>query len=118
MRNVDIRENFIKNFSGNKGRAHGEKLFLEISERDSKFKKLLDIPCPAEYSWIFKHFMQIWQQCEYDMGGGIIFTYKTVNDYVECMKVPFTVEDKKCLFRMKGWALETIAELKDKNKEL
>lgn len=49
--------------------------------------------------------------------GNVIFTFRTINEYVECMKVPLTVEDKKLLFKMKGWANETISELKeDKEK--
>lgn len=59
--------------------------------------------------------MQIWQGCEYDMMGNIIFTFRTVNDYVECMKAPLSVEDKKMLFKMKAWAVNTISELKDKD---
>lgn len=60
--------------------------------------------------------MQIWQNAEYDMMGNVIFTYRTINDYVECMKVPLSIEDKKELFKMKGWALAAISELK-KNEE-
>lgn len=113
MRNVDTRENFIRQFGG-KDRKKGEERFFQLGEQDEKWKRLREIPCPAEYSWIFKHFMQIWQNAEYDMAGNVIFTYRTVNDYVECMKVPLTVEDKRCLFRMKGWAQSAIAELKEK----
>jgi hypothetical protein len=61
--------------------------------------------------------MLIWQNCEYDFGGNVVFTFRTVNEYVECMKVPFTVEDKRLLFKMKQWALETISEFKQKDKE-
>lgn len=88
-----------------------------MGERDEKFKKLRDIPPPPQYEWIFRQFLQIWQNCEYDMNGNVIFTFRTINEYVECMKVPLTVEDKKCLFRMKQWALSAIAELKDSDKE-
>ena len=106
VRNCEIRDKFIE--------TRGKKAFLAVGERDPKWKKLRDIPIPKKYAWIFKHFMQIWQGCEYDMMGNVIFTFRTVNDYVECYKVPLTVEDKKCLFRMKAWALNTIAELKEK----
>lgn len=112
VRNVDIREKFI-NQQGGGDRSKGEKKFFSIGERDEKWKKLRDIPCPAEFSWIFKHFLQIWRNCEYDMAGNVIFTYRTVNDYVECMKVPLTVQDKKYLFDMKFWALNAISELKE-----
>lgn len=59
--------------------------------------------------------MQIWQHCEYDMAGNIIFTYRTINDYVECMKVPLSVEDKNELLKMKTWALSVISDLKEKD---
>lgn len=116
IRNVDIREKFIKQQGGG-DRKKGERIFLSIGEKDEKWKKLRDIPCPAEYSWIFKHFLQIWQNCEYDESGNVIFTYRTINDYVECMKVPLSVEDKKRLFRMKFWALGVIGEFKKKDEE-
>lgn len=86
----------------------------KLAETDEHYKKLLNIKIPLEYSWIWKHFLLIWKQCEYDFAGNIIFTYRTVNDYVECMKVPLTVDDKKCLFNMKAWALETISEVRKK----
>ena len=109
MRNVDKRDDFIKKF--------GKEKFLETCKKDPKFEQLQDIPCPPECSWIFKHFMQIWQGCEYDMMGNIIFTFRTVNDYVECMKVPLSVEDKKLIFKMKAWAVNTISEMKDKEEQ-
>lgn len=114
-RNVDIRENFIKRYGKDKKR--GEEEFFKLGEQDEKWKKLREIPCPPEYSWIYRHFMQIWQHAEYDMCGNVIFTYRTINDYVECFKVPLTVEDKKMLFKMKGWAMGVISELKEKDKE-
>ena len=115
MRNVDKREEFIELKSGpKKDRKKGEEAFFKMGEIDKKWKKLREIPIPPEYSWIFKHFMQIWQGCEYDMAGNIVFTFHTVNDYVECYKVPLTVEDKKMLFKMKAWAVNTISEMKEK----
>lgn len=116
VRNVDVREKFIKS-TGGKDYKKGYKKFYELGEHDEKWKKLREIPCPPEYSWIFRHFMLIWQNAEYDMAGNVIFTYRTINEYVECMKVPLTIEDKKMLFKMKGWALEAISELKEKDKE-
>lgn len=113
---MDTREEFIERRSGpKKDRKKGEKAFFEMGERDEKWKKLRDIPIPPEYKWIFRHFMEIWRGCEYDFGGNIVFTFRTINDYVECMKVPLTVEDKRCLFKMKAWACNTIAEMKEKN---
>lgn len=55
----------------------------------------------------------IWNQCEYDFNGNPIFSYRTVNEYVECMKVPLSVLDKKMLFTIKNWALETYYEVKN-----
>lgn len=89
---------------------------MKLCEFDEDKKKLLDIPIPEQYQWIWKHFLNIWRESEYDMMGNVIFTYRTVNDYVECMKVPLSVDDKKCLFKMKNWALETIHEVKDKKE--
>lgn len=89
---------------------------MKLGELDEKYKKLQDIPIPDKYQWIWKHFLLIWKECEYDMVGNIIFTYRTVNDYVECMKVPLTVDDKKCLFKMKDWALEIVHEVRDKKE--
>jgi len=108
VRNVDKREDFVKKF--------GKKRFLEVCKKDPTFKKLQEIPCPPEYSWIFNHFMTIWQNAEYDMMGNVIFTYRTINDYVECMKVPLTVMDKKELFKMKTWAMNAISELKEEKE--
>ena len=116
MRNVDKREDFIKKFGG-KDRKLGEQKFLEVCKLDPNFERLKDIPCPPEYSWIFRQFLQIWQGCEHDMMGNVIFTFRTVNEYVECMKVPLTVEDKRCIFKMKAWALNTIAEMKDNEEK-
>lgn len=109
MRNVEKREKFIKSF--------GEAKFLETCKKDPNFERLKEVPCPPEYAWIFKHFKQIWQNCEHDMMGNIIFTFRTINEYVECFKVPFTVEDKKELFKMKVWAQATISSLEEEKKQ-
>lgn len=50
------------------------------------------------------------------MMGNTIFTFRTINDYVECMKVPLEVEDKKMLLKMKAWAQNTISEMQDKDE--
>lgn len=99
-------------YKKNKKKALEE--FDKLCKQDKDKEKLKDIPIPSEYEWIWKHFLNIWYQCEYDMVGNVIFTYRTVNDYVECMKVPLTVLDKKCLFKMKSWAIEAVSEVKDK----
>lgn len=88
--------------------------FDRLCAMDESKAKLKDIPIPKQYSWIWRHFLSIWYQCEHDMMGNIIFTYRTVNDYVECMKVPLTVLDKKYLFKMKEWAIESVSEVRDK----
>ena len=116
VRNCEIRDKFIKQHSGVNGKdvKKGEKAFFAMGEKSEYWKQLRDIPIPPEYEWIFKHFMQIWQGCEYDFSGNVIFTFRTINEYMECYKVPLTVEDKKCLFKMKAWAMNTIAQLRDK----
>jgi hypothetical protein len=88
---------------------------LEVCKKDKNFEKLKDIPPPPEYRWIFKHFMQIWENAEHDMMGNVIFTFRTINEYEQCFKVPFTVEDKKELLKMKFWAIAEIAKLKEQN---
>jgi hypothetical protein len=60
--------------------------------------------------------MQIWENAERDMMGNVVFTFRTINEYAECFEVPFTVQDKKELFKMKSWALEVIAELDKEEK--
>lgn len=59
--------------------------------------------------------MQIWENAEHDMMGNIIFTFRTINEYEQCFKVPFTVEDKRELLKMKFWAMGVISELKEQN---
>lgn len=122
-KNIDIRKRILKSMGydedikktwKNKKSALAE--FDRLCAMDSSKEKLKDIPIPTRYFWIWKHFLNIWYQCEYDISGNVIFTYRTVNDYVECMKVPLTVLDKKCLFKMKEWALEIIQEVRDKEK--
>lgn len=50
------------------------------------------------------------------MFGNPVITFRTLNDYVECMKVPLSVEDKRCILKMKAWACNAIAKLKE-NKD-
>ena len=52
------------------------------------------------------------------MSGNVIFTYRTIMDYEECMKVPFRVCDKELLMKIKAWACNQIAEMREeKNNE-
>lgn len=44
------------------------------------------------------------------MSGQRMFTFRTLNEYIQCMKVPLTVAEKKLLLNMKHWADEVIAE--------
>lgn len=85
---------------------------MKVAEKSENFNKLKDIPIPNRFTWIWKHFLIIWNNCEYDINGNPIFSFRLVNDYVECMKVPLTVSDKKLLFKIKNWALETYYEIR------
>jgi hypothetical protein len=107
-RHFEEREKFIKQM--------GKDKFDSLAETSEKFARLKDLPFPTRYSWIWGHFLAIWGQCETDMMGNRIFTYGTINDYVECMKVPLSVFDKRILLKMKLWANEQIYEMKEKDK--
>lgn len=87
-----------------------------MGKLDKKYEKLQDIPIPSQYRWIWKHFLNIWYECEHDFNGNIIFNYRTINDYVECMQVPLNVLDKKLLLKMKHWANEVVYDLRDKKE--
>ena len=104
LRNADARDKFIN--------QHGMEKFLKNCEIDEKWRNLQDIPIPARFEWLFKHFLNIWQGCEWSFGGSIIFTFQTIKDYQECMHVPFRVYDKKLLMKMKAWACNQIADMK------
>lgn len=117
VRNITQREDFIKTKGGVDKDGNvidyqkGYEAFMLISEVDKKWNKLRDIPIPEEYSWIWGHFLNIWNGCTYDFNGNVIFTFQTINEYVQCMKVPLSVEDKKELFRIRTWAVNVISEL-------
>lgn len=55
----------------------------------------------------------IWQNCEHDINGNAVLTFRTLNEYVECMKVPLSINDKKMILKIKHWAMNAIAELKE-----
>lgn len=118
VRNYETRERIIKAKGGDTSdpvaykKAYDE--FIEMGKLDEKYEKLRDIPIPTEYSWIWEHFLNIWRGCEYDFNGNPKFTFQTLNDYVECMKVPLSVEDKKELLKIKAWAMNAISELEEK----
>lgn len=69
------------------------------------------------YEYVWGHFIAIWQQCTFDFGGNRIFTYATINEYVKCMCVNLTVYDKRMIFKIKAWAEEQIAKMKEKDDE-
>lgn len=105
VRNCDTREKFI--------RTRGMDAFIAAGKRDQKWADLRDIPIPPRYEWLFDKFLQIWTNSERDMSGNVVFTYRTVNDYVQCMKVPLSVDDKKLLFAMKSWAAAKIYDMEN-----
>lgn len=92
----------------------GKEKFEKLAETSKRFAKLKDLPFPVRYSWIWGHFLAIWGNCETDVMGNRIITFRTINDYVECMKVPLSVIDKRILFKIKLWANEQIREMKEK----
>lgn len=103
MRNSLRREEFIKRF--------GEERFNKISETDSYYKKFKNPVIPKGCSWIFKHFLYIYFNAEHNgLTGTAIFTFRTLNEYEACMKVPLTIAEKKLLIKMNMWANEQIAE--------
>ncbi len=104
-RNSETRDKFIEQF--------GYEKFIKLGETDEEWKKLQDIPPPPQYEWIFGHFLKIWQGCEWSFGGSIIFTYRQILDYEQCMHVPLRVCDKELLMKMKAWACNQIADMKE-----
>lgn len=113
IRNCDSRQKFIERF--------GEERFKKLTETDSYYSKFKEPVIPPGCKWIFGQFMYIWANAEADgMTGRRIFSFRLINEYVECMKVPLTVAEKKLLLRMRGWAEEVISEFDsppDKKKE-
>lgn len=55
--------------------------------------------------------MYIWSNAEVDgMSGRRQFSFRLLNEYQQCMKVPLTVAEKKLLLKMRSWAEEVIGE--------
>lgn len=113
VRNIEQRERILKQKGVDRDPDKAYEEFYKLGEKNENIKKLRDIPIPEQYKWIWYHFLNIWQGCEWNMSGSIIFTFRTLNDYVECMKVPLTVWDKKRLMLMKAWACNAISELSE-----
>ena len=103
VRNVDRREDFRKKF--------GKDRFNALMERDSYYGKFRDPEIPKGCGWIFSQFLYVWGNAPRDgMTGNVVFTFSTVNDYVECLSPPLSLAEKKLLLRMAHWAREAIAE--------
>lgn len=115
VRNADTREDFINKFGGGDYQK-GYEAFLKVCLKDKKWEKLKDISIPEQYEWIFSHFLNIWQGCEWSFSGSIIFSFRTIEEYESCMKVPLRVCDKKLLLKMKAWACNQIAEMEEEKK--
>ena len=99
--NIEKRERFIAQC--------GEKTFYEkIAVKGSLWEKYKDIPVPRCFRWLFDKFLDIWYNSGYDFNGNVIFTYESVNEYETCMKVHFTIYEKRLLFQMKYWAMAII----------
>lgn len=101
-----MRDNFVK--------AQGYTKFCEECKTSERLAKYQDIPVPDQYEWVWGHFIAIWQQCEVDLFGRKILTYGTINDYVECMKVPLSISDKRLIMKMKTWAMQQIDDMEPK----
>lgn len=102
MRNSLVRDNFIKQY--------GKEKFDKMCETNKRFSKYREPPIPKQYKWIFNQFMFIWGNAEMDFNGNRIFTFQTLNEYEKCMKVYFTIVEKKLLFKMNQWVQETISD--------
>lgn len=106
MGGVDSAGN-IKNYS------KGYNAFLKLCKTDENWNKLKDIPVPIKYEWIWEHFLTLWRYCQRDFNGNVIMTFRELNDYVQCMKVPLSVEDKKEILKIKQWAVNVISDLEE-----
>lgn len=92
----------------------GEERFRKLTETDSYYGKFKEPEIPPGCRWIFGQFMYIWTNAEVDgMSGRRQFSFRLLNEYETCMKVPLSVAEKKLLLRMRGWAEEVIAEFDD-----
>lgn len=97
------RDNMVKRF--------GKDRFDKLVQNDSHYKMYREPEIPQGYKWIWRQYMFIRNNCGYDFNGNCIFTFQTINEYEKCMKVRFTIDEKYLLFRINGWAMESIAEL-------
>jgi len=79
---------------------------------DKKYEELDDIEIPEGYKWLFRHFLEIWRGCEYDLNGNSIFTYRSITDYSECMHVNFSIEEKRIFMYFKLMAYKGIKKAK------
>lgn len=110
VRNCDQRKSLIDRF--------GEQRFKELQQKDSRYKKYQEPEVPAGCKWLFGQFMYIWQNCEVDsFSGQRIFTFRTLNEYTDCMGTKLSILEKKLLLQMKHWADEQIAEFEMTDKK-
>ena len=107
---AEEREDFVKKF--------GEKKLEEIAKKDERYARLQFLPFPEGFSWITNHFMKIWRHCETDINGNRIFTPRQIVDYCECFGIKINCHERMLILKMKEWATEAIAELKnEKDKD-
>lgn len=105
--NKTKRDDFIKKF--------GELEFEKISEEDSEWGALRDIPIPEQYSWLFSQFLEIWGSCERDFNGNVILGPRDILEYELFIGVQFTYRERKLLILMKLAAQSAIFEINQKN---
>lgn len=104
VRNSLDRDNFIKRF--------GEERFLKLTETDSYYKKYREPKIPVGCNWIWRHFLDIWNNCNTDFNGYPILSFAEINAYEQCMDIHFSLVEKRLLLKIRNWVLEEISELK------
>jgi hypothetical protein len=105
VRNSLDRDRFLKSF--------GEKKFNYLVEHDSHYKKYREPPIPLGCRWIWNQFYFLWMECPRDFNGNVILGFQEINEYEKCMKIHFSLVEKKLIINMKHWVQETINELND-----
>ncbi len=109
VRKIEKRDDFIKKF--------GQKEFQRLCQKDEKWAELQDIPVPKMFRWLFKQFLSIRQNCEWDFNGNMIFTPRVILDYMECLGIDFTYRERQTLLAMHQWAEETVRQVRKKSEE-
>lgn len=106
VRNKEKRDNFIK--------THGQADFDRIAKIDPKWAELIMPECPKGGQWLWDTFISIWSECSHDAFGNTIMTCRDIMDYLEYMKLDLNVAERALMLKMKHWAQDEIAKLKDK----